>query len=143
MKKSNTAKRGEKLPPQQKIVNYYLAKEAWLQKKTGKKKKFINKKLLNRILGWDKETSIHIIEDILFNYKSGAAWFSYNTCPHCMISRRENYSCCSCDYYKIYGKCRHYNPLNPYVYYCTRLPAGSNTLIPDHVIDWLREATCI
>lgn len=118
---------------QQKIINYYIAKQSWLQKKTGHNKKFITKHLLNKIHKWPYDDCTYVIKKIL---KTKTKSFNSNTCPHCIL----NIDCSYCEYEKKYGECSYFieneqHIKNPWSFYVTKLKNNSKTIVPKYVID--------
>jgi len=121
---------------QNKIMNFYLAKEKWLQDKYDDTYEFISTCLLADICEWSDDDCKGIIHHIL-KLNDYRRTFGSCTCPHCIKYRdiQVDDSCRNCTYGKIYGYCG--GNTNPWTYYTKK--RYKMIIVPNHVIDKLRE----
>jgi len=118
--------------PQQKIINFMLAKQKWLQNTTNRKIQYINNKDIDDIYKWDTDTCSTLITNLLSIVKLS---LNSASCPFCIYY---NDNCTQCTYGKHHGICRNNNnnPWNKYLHLLYEFENNDN--IPIKLLDVLK-----
>jgi len=126
----------KKITPQQKIVNFMLAKQNWIRETTRKKYVYVNKKDIDAILKWTKNTAQKIINEVKDEHNSNNLTFDDSSCPFCYFNQTEDgLNCSTCKYSKHHGSCT--NKKNPWLKIITNTEMTAFTPIPINVLNKL------
>lgn len=118
--------------PQQKIIEFMVAKQQWLNNITQLRLEYINQEDVNEIRSWTNDQAEKTIQGIL---GSPMCVFNCSSCPFCY---RYNDDCFSCTYGKRHGKCKITHYKNPWTQAIRSGKITDSAPIPNNIIDILR-----